>query len=347
MCYYSQFIPNGKYKPNKKNRGFIPPVYDVRVLYVPIGCGRCKQCRDQRARQWQVRLLEDIKDNTNGIFVTLTFNTESLIKLTWDVRNYIMVDGRRIRFKRQLEGYTLDNEICKRAVHLFNGRWRRKYKKAIRHWLVTELGGGETEHVHIHGIIYTKELIENIQERWEYGFMWPKKNIDGENINYVSERTVNYITKYINKIDFEHPEYYPKILCSPGIGRGYIKRSEYNNFKYEDTIEGYKTRTGHMIALPAYYRNKIYTEDEREGLWLNQLNKNIRYIGKEKIKANDIKGIDQLTNYYREINNQLGYGSNKKDYDRIQYEQDRRKIIQETRLRREEAQRQAKIEWNI
>lgn len=345
MCYYSQFIPNGKYKPNKKNRGFIPPVYDVRVLYVPIGCGRCKQCREQRARQWQVRLLEDIKDNKNGKFTTLTFNTESLIKLTWDVRNYIMVDGRRTRFKRQLEGYTLDNEICKRAMHLFNGRWRRKYKKALRHWAVTELGHQNTEHVHMHGILYTNEPDEAITERWEYGFTHIGGWLNGKKIHYVSERTVNYITKYVSKMDFDHTEYYPKILCSPGIGSGYINRSEYNKFRYEDTIEGYKTRTGHIIAMPAYYRNKIYKDEERESLWINQLNKNIRYIGKERVRADDVKAIDKLTEHYRNINNKLGYGNNKKDYDRIQYEQDRRKIIQETRLRREEAQRQAKIEW--
>lgn len=337
---------NGKYKATKKNGGIIPPVLDIRVLYVPIGCGRCKECRDARARGWQVRLLEDIKDNRNGQFVTLTFNTESLIKLTYEVRNWIIVDGKKTRFKRNLTGYMLDNEICKRAVRLFNERWRRKHKKAIRHWLVTELGHENTEHVHLHGIVYTDEKPEEIHERWGYGFTWIGDEVNGTRINYVNEQTVNYITKYINKMDFTHIEYFPKILCSPGIGRGYAERAEYNSFNYENTIDAYKTRTGHMIAMPAYLRNKLYTEEEREALWLHQLDKNIRYIGKERVRADDLNAIDALTKYYRQKNNELGYGSNIKDLDQIKYEHERRIIIQETRLRRNEAQKQRREIWD-
>lgn len=345
MCYYGQYIDNGRYKANKTNRGIIPPVYDIRVLQVPIGCGRCKECREQRAREWQVRLLEDIKDNHNGNFTTLTFNTESLRELAHDVRNWIIVDGKRTRFKREIKGYMLDNEICKRAMRLFNERWRRKYKKAIRHWMITELGHENTEHVHMHGILYTPEGQEAINERWGYGFTQIGKWENGIHINYVNEQTVNYMIKYVSKMDFLHSEYYPKILCSPGIGSGYIKRAEYNQFRYEDTIEGYKTRTGHVISLPTYYRNKIYTDNEREALWINQLDKNWRYIGKERVRADDIKTIEQLTEYYRKENTILGYGNNMKDYDKIEYEERRRIIIQETRLRREEAQKQRREIW--
>ena len=38
MCLYPKLIKNRKYIANKKNGGNIPPVYDLRVLTVPIGC---------------------------------------------------------------------------------------------------------------------------------------------------------------------------------------------------------------------------------------------------------------------------------------------------------------------
>ena len=35
--------------------------------------------------------------------------------------------------------------------------------------------------------------------------------------------------------------------------------------------------------MPIYYRNKIYSEEEREKLWIQKLNSNTRYILGEKI----------------------------------------------------------------
>ena len=81
MCLYPQLISNPKYRANKKN-GYNPPtVTDERVKYVPIGCQQCIECRKQKARSWQTRLLEDIKDHTNGKFITLTFSNEKIKKL--------------------------------------------------------------------------------------------------------------------------------------------------------------------------------------------------------------------------------------------------------------------------
>ena len=82
MCYYSQLIKNPKYTPNKKNGGVVPYMADKRVALVPIGCGECKECRKAKQREWQVRLKEDIKHNTNGKFITLTFSNEWIAKIT-------------------------------------------------------------------------------------------------------------------------------------------------------------------------------------------------------------------------------------------------------------------------
>ena len=82
------------------------------------------------------------------------------------------------------------------------------------------------------------------------------------------------------------------MLTSAGIGSGYVKRSQSNNNKYNgtETREYYVTRQGFKLALPIYYRNKIYTELEREKLWLQTLDKNERFVNGVKI---DVRAGDR------------------------------------------------------
>ena len=101
--------------------------------------------------------------------------------------------------------------------------------------------------------------------------------------------------KYIGKQDEKHKTYKPIILASAGIGRGYEKRKDSENNKYKkngETNETYKTRKGTKLALPIYYRNKIYTEEEREKLWIEKLDKQERYVlGSYRNRRNKIWNI--------------------------------------------------------
>ena len=128
-----------------------------------------------------------------------------------------------------------------------------------------------TEHIHLHGIIWSDKP-SMINEIWKYG-----RTDIGE---YVNEKTINYITKYITKTDFKHKEYQPKIFPSPGIGAGYLKsmNAEKNKYKPKETREHYTTRQGFKLSLPIYYRNHLYTEEEREKLWLEKLDQQKRYV---------------------------------------------------------------------
>lgn len=306
MCLYPTLIKNPKYRANKKNGGVVPPIKDKRTELVPVGCGKCMECMKKKAREWQVRLHEEVKTNKNGKFVTLTFSNESIKELSEGIN---------------LEGYELDNEIAKKGVRRFLERWRKKHKKSVRHWLVTELGGQGTENIHLHGIIFTNESEEEITEKWKYGYTWIG--------DYVNEKTINYIVKYIHKQDLKHKEYKPRILTSAGIGSGYIKGRNVSNNKYKkgETDETYRTRQGYKIGLPIYYRNKIYSEEEKEKLWLEKLDEEVRYV--DGVKIDISKGEEE---YYkvleetRRLNNQLGYGNNSINWERRFYERQRRII---------------------
>lgn len=319
MCLYPTLLRNKKYAKNKKNKGQPPLVYDTRTLYVPIGCDNCAECRNRKAREWQIRLTEDIKEHKNGKFITFTFSNQSITKLVQDNKDL-----------HGIIGYALDNAIATKAVRLFLERWRKKYTKSLRHWLVTELGHEGTENIHLHGIIWTDENLKEVEDKWQYGFMWKGQETSTGILNYVTTRTVNYITKYITKQDLDHKLYKSKTLCSPGIGAAYLKRfaAIQNEWNGSETRDYYVTESRHKMSLPIYYRNKIYTDEERELLWLMKLDKCERYVWGEKVS---VKYSDdeywRLLKYYRRKNAKLGYGNYNKDWSRAEYEQQRREML--------------------
>lgn len=320
MCLYPKLIENKKYKITKKNGGNVPVCDDKRKLLVPVGCGKCIECTKQKQRNWQIRLLEEVRTDKTGQFVTLSFSTEELQKITNEI-------------KEDITGYNLDNEIAKYAIRHFLENWRKSNKKSVKHWLITELGHGKYEHMHIHGIIFTNDK-EEITKKWKYGNIYIG--------DYVSEKTINYIIKYVSKTDETHKNYQPKIFTTPGIGKGYLKRtdSKLNEYKNENTKQTYTTRTGHKIALPTYYRNNIYTEEQREKLWTELLDKNERWVMGEKIDISTKQGEKEYwktLNWYQNKNKTLGYGDDSKNWEKIKYENERRKLIYKKRFKEKKA----------
>lgn len=351
MCLYPVLRVNKKYTANKKNDGIIPIVFDDRTLYVPVGCGNCIECRKKKARDWQVRLQEDIKTNTTGKFITLTLSNQSYKKLHDTVQQQITdalhkLETNNIKnettnkkiatLNRQRTGYDLDNAIATLAVKYFRERWRKHYGKSIRHWLITELGHNGTENIHMHGIIWTTKSMEIVEKHWEYGYIWKGNYINGKYQNYVSEKTINYMIKYIYKMDTIHTGYKSIILTSSGIGKNYVNRNDAQKNRYigADTKDTYKTNSGHDISLPIYYRNKIYTDEERELLWLHKLNKQERWVLGKRIDIS--KGLGKYfkaLKYAQSQNIKLGYRDNTTDWNKLEYEKKQRELKQLQRLK--------------
>ena len=128
--------------------------------------------------------------------------------------------------------------------------------------------------MHIHGIIWTNENFEEVRKKWNYGFIFPRE-YEIKN-NFVNEKTINYIIKYVTKFDEKHPNYKPIICCSNGIGNNYIANPS------EKMQDKYRTNTGKWLTMPIYYRNKIYTESERE-----RLNKEFKESLESEVPAKD------------------------------------------------------------
>lgn len=329
-------MKNRKYVKNKKNGGIVPTVPDIRLEWIETKCGNCLECRKQKANSWRVRLLEDIKTNTNGKFITLTLSNESISDLLQEeITRTNKETGELTKITiGNLSGYDRDNTIATKAVRLFTERWRKLYKTSIRHWLITELGHEGTENIHLHGIMWTNEHIDEIRRIWKYGWIWPRPKQKVK--TWVNGQTINYMMKYVTKMDTKHKEYKPIILCSPGIGKNYIdtKAATQNIFNGKNTNETYRTSTGHKVALPAYYRNKIYTEADKESLWIQKLDTNIKWIGGEKVDIRNQKALEKTLQWHRQKNHQLGYGGPTNE-NRKEHEELKREALLQKRITRE------------
>lgn len=306
MCLYPRLIRNKKYLSNKKNKGNIPICKDERTKFVPVGCGRCIECRKQKAQEWKVRLNEELRENPHAHFVTFTFEESKLDELCKEL-------------------HTEDADIVSTiAIRRFTERWRKKYKKAPRHFLINELGHTGTERLHFHGIIWCENVPrETIEQIWQYGMIWI-----GE---YVNVKTINYIVKYVTKLDKDHNDFIQHIFASKGLGKGYMKRPNalLNAYKGENTREYYTLPNGMRVNLPIYYRNHIYTEEERETLWLNKLDEQTRYIlGVKHICRTDeqIQTYEEHLKNAQELNIITGFGEPLEKWDKITYKVKRDKL---------------------
>ena len=150
---------------------------------VPVGCGQCMECRKQKAGAWSIRLQEEVNEHKPGWkhFITLTLSNEQLQYITQGkdtngVKRYTPITGK---------GYEFDNAIATTATRRFLERWRKKYKRSIKHWLITELGGNGTENIHLHGVLFLNEYLQRYKpqtislkqpkpKNWEQFRQWTK-----------------------------------------------------------------------------------------------------------------------------------------------------------------------------
>lgn len=315
--------------PTKKNNYNPPTLTDERLKYVPVGCGNCIECRKQKAREWQVRLQEELKSNKlQSYFVTLSFSDESLQEICTEFKT------------------TESNAVAAVAVRRFCERWRKKYKVSIRHWLICELGHTNTERLHLHGIVWTNEAREEITNIWKYGNTWIG--------DYCNAKTINYIIKYVTKIDAQHKGYKGYIFCSAGLGGNYTKsvKAIDNRFAEENTREFYQLESGSRVNMPIYYRNRLYTEEQREKLWLHRTNKQERYVMGIKYDISTQKGWEM---YQRALvaaqsdNIKLGYGSDQNEWSWKPYNvtvQKIRKAVKAQKIRNSARVEQEKSQKN-
>ena len=150
----------------------------------------------------------------------------------------------------------------------------------------------------------TKYRLEKIlKDNWIAGYSYNGK--------YVNEKTINYVAKYLTKDDLDNKDFEGKILTSPGLGKRYIERAKtINKFRYKETTENYRFKNGALAPMPKYYKNKLYTENERESLWIYKQEEGYAFVMGEKIPARteeELKDVENIKQFYKERNKRVHY----------------------------------------
>jgi len=206
---------------------------------IPVPCGKCPPCKLRRVNSWVFRLLEEEKVSTSAHFVTLTYNTDHVP---------ITPNGFMGLRKSDFQDY------MKRLRKLCP-------EHKLKYYACGEYGS-KTQRPHYHAIVF------NVPDKGMFFDAWSLHDnpLGSVHVGSVSSDSVAYTMKYIDKShwhkkhsrDDRPPEF---ALMSKGLGSNYITDPlvvAYHN-RAPDVL--YLTKlSGHKIAMPRYYRTKLFTE---------------------------------------------------------------------------------------
>lgn len=225
-------------------------------------CGKCYYCLRRRTSGWSFRLMKEERVSLSSFFVTLTYKTE-YVPIT--PRGYMSLNKSHIpelmRTIRQYYRY--------RAVNPKTGRTKWYYDKVpkIRYFAVGEYGG-KTDRPHYH-VLFFNVNIDDVEKAWYHGAI---------HVGRVSEASTGYTLKYmmkpgkvpLHKNDDRLPEFQ---LMSKGLGANYLTKESiaWHKADFQKTEHGIFTERmylplydGKKIAMPRYYKEKIYSKLQRE-----------------------------------------------------------------------------------
>lgn len=246
---------------------------------IRVACGKCHACRIQRVSNWVMRIEHQAYTmGHKGIFVTLTFNDESLEKL-----------GKLDETRKIIS-------IYKQDLQLFFKRLRRSLEKEqkIKYFACGEYGE-KFGRPHYHGIILgldSSDLIDRqrIRDAWPYGNAY---------FGSVTPDSIRYVCAYIQKAysgkKIDKEKYYgdknpPFQLQSIGMGKDYFMIIE-NEIVKTGKIKYH----GKELNPPKYYYDKCKEKID------NKLKNKIKLENQIKYKKKYPETTKMLNQYHNGI----------------------------------------------
>lgn len=210
------------------------------LTHQEIPCGQCMSCLQSKSREWIFRIQQEAKTASCAFFSTFTLSDENLV---------LTESGQQ----------TLD----KRHMQLYFKSLRKAHSEKIKYFTVGEYGT-KTKRPHYHSIIFNarKDLIES---NWKLGIA---------HVGDVTQDSIAYVTKYMMKMNKEWIKQNVEngiqkefALISKGLGLSYLQNPEVVKYHTGDLRNSYLSdTTGYRYAMPRYYREKMYSEEQRAEL---------------------------------------------------------------------------------
>lgn len=225
---------------------------------IAFPCGKCPECSKRRISEWSFRLMQEEKHSSSAHFVTLTYNTK-----------YVPISP---------AGYLTLNK-----KHLQNFFKRLRFNTGatnIKYYAVGEYGS-EYFRPHYHALIFNLPSEHDVVNAWVADKRKGEKDAAAEKLGdchfgSITGASVGYTLKYISKTrlipihrnDDRLPEF---ALQSRGIGMSYLTEAAHD-WHHADLLNRMHIviEDGKKISMPRYFKNKIYTDFDRENIAAHQ-----------------------------------------------------------------------------
>lgn len=250
-------------------RCFSPYIVKKDGRDIPVPCGNCPPCIKRRASSWSFRLKKEGERSESVKFITLTYATKH-VPITEKGYMTLSVKDMQLFMKRLRKAHT------------------GSMASGIRYYAVGEYGG-KTFRPHYHILLFNADWTK-VQQAWTYG-----------EIHYgdLTEASIGYCLKYMcktskipmHKNDDRIKEF---ALMSKRLGDNYltslIKKYHLGDGSAQMWSRMFVTiQDGKKIAMPRYYKEKLYTAEQRDAM---------AEYHREKMCEIDAKEADVMFNEY-------------------------------------------------
>jgi hypothetical protein len=267
----------------------ITPFYKkepIRGEYMPLPCGKCPPCKKRRTSGWSFRLIKEGERSNSALFITLTYDTE-FVPITSN-------------------GFMTLNLL---DLQKFFKRLRKRTNEKIKYYAVGEYGSQKAR-PHYHIILFNCNK-EHIIDSWVINY----KSIGSVHIGNVSSASIGYTLKYMckeSKIPLHQNDDRKKefSVMSKGLGSNYLTENMIKWHKNDLLNRMYvPIEDGKKIAMPRYFKDKMYSDDEKDKINehmgnLDELNEHklIQFYGSEyeKERIHVEQTLKQFKKMYKE-----------------------------------------------
>ena len=254
-------------------------------LSIRVPCGRCAGCLVDKRREWHFRIMAELKTAWSAYFVTLTYDNAHLPVFIEDqyfragelfknqstlnkvLNEHPVLYKKDIQdFLKRLRWYSGDAQYMDCTYDLNKSGTKVSLKTKVskiapkgpnlRYFIVGEYGG-RFGRPHYHALLFNVPIVKDISKFIE--FCW--QNGTNIHVGSLQDKSVLYTVSYLIMDLLGKQDIVKLQSLKPGIGYSYVKT-------HKDYHRLNKINYGRIgstkVKLPAYFRNKIFSNFEKQ-----------------------------------------------------------------------------------
>lgn len=256
-------------------------------------CRKCLPCRLNIAREKSVRAIHESTNYKNNIFLTLTYNEESLKSPKLQYLDFQL-------FMKRLRKYITKGITCPdlkkemKISYMVTGEYGDKNKRPHWHAIIFNYSPSDSKPK------YTTELGEEVYTSKILHDLWTHGNIE---FGSVTLESAGYVARYAAKKlahgkDQDH-DYHPihKTSSKHALGKPWIEKYWKQTFRL-----GYiRLPNGQKSKIPRYYVDWLKKNNPDEYLsYVTHVRPQIQQLAEEQNRLEEVEFLSSLLNYQGE-----------------------------------------------